>query len=330
MDSTRFDRLTRAVAVRLTRRGMLGGMAGAAAVGLGGASGVRFVVAQTDSEERSVELYEAMSALARSHAGSCADLTAKIRSFTDEHQDEIGQITVEQRGWDDNRKRAHVASYGDRREAATMAMESAAFRCRSAADPEPFPGLTGASSGSIGTPVATPVAGITADAFRKAARPARGSLNCPDTTLMCTITNGINSVYPVGTQIGTISVGQCAQGAGGACNPCDQGNDNYAGTCSNDWGPCYSGQYPNGTYTCQGVAVSGGNSCDCSSTCASVTTGECITFAAGGLAGSDCASCWTSMCVSQSTCETNCTSNECCNTACSEASPPPPPQGGDD
>ena len=328
MDGTRFDRLTRAVAVRLTRRSVLGGMAGAAAVGLSGGGGVRFAAAQGDLEERSIELYEAMAALAQSHAGSCADLTAKIQSFTDEHQDEIGQITVEQRGWDDDRKRTHVATYGDRRESATVGMESAAFRCRSAADPEPFPGLTGSASGSDATPVATPVAALGAMRSAKAV-PARG-LDCPDTTLMCTITNGINSNYPVGTQIGTISVGQCAQGVGGACNPCDQGNDNYAGTCSNDWGPCYSGQYPNGTYTCQGVAVSGGNTCDCSSTCSSVTTGECITFAASGLAGSDCASCWTSMCVSQATCETNCTSNECCNTACSEASPPPPPQGGDD
>ena len=328
MDSTRFDRLTRAVAVRLTRRGMLGGMAGAAALGLGGASGVRLAAAQitqTDSEERSVELYEAMAALAHSHAGSCADLTAKIRSFTNEHQEEIGQITVEQRGWDDDRKRAHVATYGERREAATMAMESAAFRCRSAADPEPFPGLTGSASGATGTPVATPAAFVGVTALRKAAMPARGSLDCPDTTLMCTITTSPNSYYPVGTQIGTISVGQCAQGLGGACNPCDQGNDNYAGTCAASWGPCGEPNSPNGPFFCQGEAVSGGNSCDCSSVCSSVTTGDCITFAAGGLAGSDCASCWTSMCVSQSTCETNCGSNECCNTACSEAPPPPPP-----
>ena len=181
---------------------------------------------------------------------------------------------------------------------------------------------TDTSGGSDATPVATPVAALSAIGWAKAAVPARG-LDCPDTTLMCTITTSPNSYYPVGDQIGTISVGQCAQGLGGACNPCDQGNDNYAGTCAASWGPCGEPNSPTGPFFCEGVAVSGGDSCDCSSTCASVTTGDCITYAAGGLAGSDCASCWTSMCVSQSTCETNCTSNECCNTACSEAPVPP-------
>ena len=323
MDGTRFDRLTRAVAVRLTRRNVLGGVAGAAAIGLGGGLGggsdVRFAAAQGDLEERSVELYEAMAALAHSHAGSCGDLTAKTRSFMDEHQDEIGRIAVEQRGWDDDRKRTHVAIYGDRREVATVAIESASFRCQSAADPEPFPGLTGSGAGSDATPAATPVAAFGATGHAKAAIPARRQ-SCPDTTLMCTVIDS-NANPPVGTQIGKITVGQC----GFDCDPCDQGHDHYAGTCGASYGDCSNEQpYPNTMLYCRGDKISD-DSCDCSSVCSSVTTGDCLTYAGGTLAGSPCSACWTSMCVSHSWCVTNCNSNQCCNTACSEA--PVPPSG---
>lgn len=86
-------------------------------------------LADLDTEEQSVVLYEALAELADSHTGSCEELADATQQLLLANADVLDAIRTEQDEWDQTRRLAHVQTYGDRLESATRTMHVARQRC---------------------------------------------------------------------------------------------------------------------------------------------------------------------------------------------------------
>jgi hypothetical protein len=143
MDGNRFDRITRSLATGTSRRSLVhalaaGVMGGAAALLPGsGAARQQGRLADLDTEEQSVVLYEALAELADSHTGSCEELSDATQQLLLANADVLDTIRAEQDEWDQTRRLAHVQTYGDRLETATRTLHFARHRCGSRASTGP-------------------------------------------------------------------------------------------------------------------------------------------------------------------------------------------------
>lgn len=148
METSRFDRLTRAFAGGTTRRRLVGalgfGTAATLTAGSGPALATNFVVvADTSSEEAAVSLYEALASMAETHTESCPELGAKLDQFKLDHAEQLAEMQIEQEAWSHDQRIAHVDIYGDRLRAASKTIIEAGQRCSYIRDDH-------------GTPIATP------------------------------------------------------------------------------------------------------------------------------------------------------------------------------
>lgn len=141
MEQQRFDGLTRGMAARGTRRGVLRGLTGlltggVAAVWLGHSGRfARSLQSATDSDEQSVVLYAEMARIAHDHVGNCDDLSIKLKQFGRDHAVLLAKIKSEQDGWSYARRVEHTDTYGDRREEASIRLQAALSRCQFSVSP---------------------------------------------------------------------------------------------------------------------------------------------------------------------------------------------------
>lgn len=306
MDQRRFDSLARGLAANGTRRGLLRGLSGLvgsglAAVGLGQSGALARALQAADLEEQSVLLFEHMAAIADSHVGSCAELGEKIQRFMDEHADVFAQIKAEQEAWDRDRRVEHADAYGDRRWAASTKIIAARARCQHAV-----------SSGTPGTPVATPESRA-----RPTTRGYRAAQSCSQEVSVACVNSETGA-----TEATTTATGDCD--SSGNCTACIS---DFATFCSELTDPCQQTICTLTVSPVTPVTPSGDGGTGCCDDACPQSTSDCMESGAGCTAGDSCSCCMTSWCGSTDRCDTNCETNACCDTPCSDS---PDGGGGDD
>jgi hypothetical protein len=344
MDPKRFDRITRSLVNKgSSRRSVLRGFSALAAgsmaaLGLGPAARFAKVFAQTtDSEEKSVLLYERIAEIAHEHHGTCEELQLSVREFLLDYDQEFVVILEEQRAWPSDQRLAHAEKYEDRRIAASERIATAFARCSYVTDPNATPEASPvAALGSMrafrqdpATPVpdnGTPPSGSTPASGDGGETPHLGSMfDCPDKYVMCY--QAWEGAPNLGANVGRMKIGTCSENhVGGKCVNC---RSQYDHSCSMHFPDvCWKPDYP-GAKTGQNFCAAkeiDQDHCDCSETCP-ISTADCAFFAGGGGAGSTCSACWTAMCGSTDRCMLDCKSNSCCDSPCNSSYVPPPPAG---
>jgi hypothetical protein len=136
MRNGRFDQLTRTLAMGTSRRRVLKSMVagtagGASALAMGGysPSALAARLAQADSGERSVILYESLAELTDKHTGTCDELATAVKRFVADNADALKQIRTEEDAWTQEQRLAHARKYGDRLDNATQILHFSRVRC---------------------------------------------------------------------------------------------------------------------------------------------------------------------------------------------------------
>lgn len=162
MGERRIDALARAFATGTSRRRVLKSLAAGAAGGVGALAGgyspsaLAARLAETDPEEQSVLIYEAIASIAESHTGTCDEISAIAMQFRDSHGDLLDQIRTEQDSWTYAQRMIHNQKYGDRLDLATKTLHAATARCgyRSApSDPANPPATPNAKTAAKSVPM---------------------------------------------------------------------------------------------------------------------------------------------------------------------------------
>jgi hypothetical protein len=179
VNRTTLDQVARMLAVGTSRRGVLksalaGTAGGASALVVGGFSQAALAarLAQADSEEQSVILYEALAEQMDKHTGSCDELATKVQQFITDNADALKQIRTEEDAWDQQHRIAHATTYGDRLNNATRTLHFARVRC-------------GYRSPSSNAPCATPVAKLAPLALPNRQDSCDCGSDCPMSTGWC-------------------------------------------------------------------------------------------------------------------------------------------------
>jgi hypothetical protein len=323
MHPDRFDAVTKALAGGLSRRGLLrraSAIAGASFLGLGisrstGAPHAFSHADEPDLEERSVQLFEALAALAVDHATSCDELAAATQQFSIDHQEELARIRASEDAWSFAHRYGHSVTYADRRQQAIDQLQAVMRGCAGdepsaspASETNVLPG-TGSRQLMDNPTVRT----LGAPALGAAAQVCAQNVWPPDARVMCHVIGGDwyspRFYWPINCPEARISE---------ECAFCPEGDLNGNVFCNEHWPDQCPLDRPCGMalhVTC------------CEQTCP-ISTGDCVTNWAAGIGGGvACDTCMTGWCGSYDHCIQDCDSSDCCNTPCSSSYVPPPPAG---